>query len=296
MATVDRTLLAWYRSHKRDLPWRKTRDPYRIFVSELMLQQTQVDRVVPKYQGWLKTFPSWKTLANATTAGLIHAWAGLGYNRRALYAREAARDVVKNGAPQDEKGWRTLRGVGPYMAAALTEFVNGRRAIVIDTNIRRVVGRIFLGKPFPRPADDARIRPVLERITPRTNGHRDLPQAFMDFANAVCLPRSPRCTDCPLYAQCRAGKKFLRGTVRAPSRKKITERMHREKKYPDRIYRGRILAWVRTHGPTRHSELGTHIDDAYDPIADRDWVRAMCARLVADGLLAWVKKDSVSLP
>ena len=195
MHPVARRLLAWYALHKRDLPWRKTRDPYRIFVSELMLQQTQVDRVLPKYRAFIGRFRTWRSLADAKTSDLIHAWAGLGYNRRALYARDAAKHVIAYGVPVEETYWRRLKGVGPYMAAALTEFANGKRALVIDTNIRRVIGRVALGRPYPGPADDPRILRALERRSrSRTATSRRrawtsrTPSAFLARRSALVAP------------------------------------------------------------------------------------------------------------
>ena len=288
-------LLRWYRQHGRVLPWRKTTNAYRIFISELMLQQTQVERVVPKYQSFIKQFSTWKSLAEAKSADLIHAWAGLGYNRRVLYAREAAEEVVRNGIPSSETDWRKLKGVGPYMAAALTEFATGERAIVIDTNIRRVMGRM-IGILFPTPQDDPRIQRVLERETPLTKGHAEFPQALMDLANAVCTVRRPMCSVCPLQKDCRSAQEFLRGDVVKPTRRGPTERMHEEKPHPDRIYRGKILAWIRLHGATKVAALGPHIDSTYEAIADQEWVEAMVERLIKDGLLIKRGKDRISLP
>lgn len=295
-----RGLLRWYRGHARKLPWRNTRDPYRIFVSELMLQQTQVDRVIPKYREWLRLFPSWSSLAKARSADLIRAWAGLGYNRRVLYAHEAARSVRTHGVPTTEAEWRRLKGVGPYMAAALATFVNNARTVVIDTNVRRVAGRLLLGIPFPRPTDDQNIRRRLLRILPTHGPYRDIPQAFMDLASAVCLARTPKCDACPLAYSCRARAAFSVGrieqTKKEARKQKRTERIHGDKPHPDRIYRGKILAWVRTHGPTRLRIIGSHIDPSYDPIADADWLRAMTFRLAKDGLILIRPGDILVLP
>jgi A/G-specific adenine glycosylase len=296
MHPIARSLLAWYRTHARDLPWRRTRDPYAIFISELMLQQTQVDRVVPKYRDWLRTFSTWRSLARASTHDVVRAWAGLGYNRRALYAREAARQVVVGGLPTDLDGWRKLKGVGPYMAAALTEFVTHRRAVVIDTNIRRVAGRLLLGLPFPSPADDRRLLPALDALTPARAGHDLLPQAFLDFANAVCLVRSPACVTCPLKKSCEAAWYFLEGGKRPKMAvRKPTERIRDGKKFPDRIYRGRILKLVLAEGRIRVAKIGPLIDDTYVD-TDADWVRSMAGRLVADGLLSWKGTDVLVPP
>ncbi len=288
-------LLRWYRKRGRVLPWRKTTNAYRIFISELMLQQTQVERVVPKYQSFITQFPNWKSLAEAKSADIIHAWAGLGYNRRVLYARKAAQDVVRNGVPESEAGWRKLKGVGPYMAAALTEFASGKRAIVIDTNIRRVIGRT-IEILFPTPQDNPRIRRTLERETPLTKGHVEFPQALMDLANAVCTIRRPACSICPLQKDCRSAQKFLRGDVVRPTRRRPTERMHGEKPYPDRIYRGRILAWIRLHGAMKVAALGPHVDPTYNAITDQEWIQAMIKRLIKDGLLDRDKNGLLQLP
>lgn len=301
MDTRTATLLAWYRRNSRALPWRSaikrdgTPDAYRIFISELMLQQTQVPRVIPKYKEWLKHFSSWKKLANAPTSELIQAWAGLGYNRRALQAREAARHVVEHGEPTTEEEWRQLKGVGPYMAAALTEFANNKRAIVIDTNVRRVAGRIALGIPHPRPINDEEIRHVLEVMTPTKNGHRDLPQAFMDLGSDICRVRAPSCAICPMRRACKAAPIFLAGGGKPVGSSKPKESKHAEKPYPDRIYRGRILALVRAK-PINREHIGTNIDPDFDPVRDTEWRNRMIERLIKDGLLVMNARNTLSLP
>lgn len=289
-------LLNWYKIHRRILPWRDTRDGYRIFISELMLQQTQVDRVIPKFHEFLKRFPFWSALAKAKTPDLIHAWAGLGYNRRVLYAREAAQHVVTNGIPTTLDGWRKLKGVGPYMAAALSEFVDHRRAIVIDTNVRRVAGRIWLGIPFPRTEDDANIIKQLEKAIPTQGQHWNIPQAFMDLGSSICSVTSPQCNICPMRNECKVAKRFLNGSITKKQRivERPTERIHAEKKFPDRIYRGRILALLREHKTMNEAAIGPRIDETFDAIADRDWIHKMVERLVKDGLVQ-KKNRKVSL-
>lgn len=294
-------LLAWYRRHGRSLPWReKTRGrvptAYRVFVSELMLQQTQVPRVIPKFTAWMRLFPTWKRLANATTAELLHAWAGLGYNRRALQSREAARAVVEHGEPTTESAWRQLKGVGPYMAAALTEFANHTRAIVIDTNVRRVVGRIMYGIPYPRPTDDPRIRSALERCTPKKGAHWHIPQAFMDLGSAICTSRHPACGTCPLRSSCKAAPQFLHGTAPTKPMSAVREKRHNEKPYPDRIYRGRILARIRSEGRVDRRRIGAAIDPDFDPIQDDAWKDAMIDRLLHEGLIAVDARGILMLP
>ncbi len=296
MRAIVRRLTAWYAAHARDLPWRRTRDPYAIFISELMLQQTQVDRVIPKYQAWLKRFSTWKTLAKARTPEVLIAWSGLGYNRRGLYARDAAKQIVETGLPTTLEGWRKIKGVGAYMSAALREFAQHERAVVIDTNVRRVAGRLFLGDPFPSLEADKKLLPILDEATPRRGAHWILPQAFMDFANAVCLPRSPSCATCPLRKDCKAAWYFLGGgKIARPRASTPRETIREGKKYPDRIYRGRLVKFVLAHARADIAKIGPEIDETYSK-KDLPWLRAMAERLVSDGLLAWKGKNILSLP
>src|ERR1700704_6553728 len=136
------SLLRWYADHGRDLPWRGTRDPYRVLVSEVMLQQTQAARVVPYLERFLARFPDERALAAAPTADILAAWSGLGYNRRALALQRAARIVAREGWPRDEAGLRRLPGVGPYTAAAVASFAFGAHVPAVDTNARRVIERL----------------------------------------------------------------------------------------------------------------------------------------------------------
>lgn len=293
-------IVRWYRTRGRHLPWRKRCDAYHIFISELMLQQTHVERVLPKYRIWLKRFPDWSSLAHASTRDLIEAWSGLGYNRRLLYAREAARHIILHGVPQTEQAWRALRGIGPYMAAALSEFVNHVRAVVIDTNIRRVIGRAFLGKPFPRTTHDKRIRRVLEKLTVHRGAHWELPHALMDIGATICFPRAPHCEICPLKKICKARHRFLSDaihrTLRLKRSPRVTERRHANKKYPDRIYRGRILAAITCKRRVHVAKLGPAIDQTYRAARDAAWIKTLVQRLEADGLVTLHANGIVTLP
>jgi len=277
-------LLRWYANEKRDLPWRKTHDPYRILVSEVMLQQTQVSRVLDFYKRWLKQFPTWHALAHATNADVIHAWAGLGYNRRGLMLRDIAKQVVKSGVPKTEQEWLELKGVGPYTAAAISAFAQGQHTIPIDTNIRRVLGRVLLGKPFPDLKDDERLKKKAGAQKP------ELWQATFDLAVAICK-KNPDCVSCPMRMQCPASKKFLSGRIRIPKQmiKKAIETKHRDKPFPDRIYRGRILKEAR-HSSSLQT-LGPSIDPHFDPKKDSAWLLAMVMRLERDGLIRRVGKS-----
>jgi A/G-specific adenine glycosylase len=172
---MDELLLAWYGQNGRDLPWRRTRDPYAILVSEVMLQQTQVERVVPRWRAWLDRWPAVESLAAASPADVIREWQGLGYNRRALNLHRAARRVAERGWPDD---LRELPGVGTYTAAAVGAFAFGRDVLPRDTNVRRVQERT---RHAFRPA---------------------AAQALMDLGATICLARIPRCGACPLAAAC----------------------------------------------------------------------------------------------
>ena len=184
---MEATLLAWYASTARALPWRKTRDPYAILVSEVMLQQTQVDRVVPRYERWLVRWPTVETLAAAPAGDVIVEWQGLGYNRRALLLHRAARQVADEGWPDD---LTRLPGVGAYTAAALANFAFGQDVLPRDVNVERVgrrTGHAFTGRAA---------------------------QALMDLGATVCLARIPRCESCPLASACPS-----RGTRDEPLRR-----------------------------------------------------------------------------
>lgn len=286
MISVAAKLLRWYRTHGRTLPWRGIRDPYRILVSEVMLQQTQVERVKDKYAAWLKLFPTWAHLARASRESVIRAWSGLGYNRRALVLQSIAQCVVETGVPHTQEAWLTLKGVGPYTSAAVACFADHERVLPIDTNVRRVLGRVFLHIPFAQKEDDAALSAYANEILPAKTAYWDVPQALFDLATDVCK-KQPLCADCPLQTVCPMARAFIRGDVAIPARsvKKHNERKHADKSFPDRIYRGRILALVTKHGKTQMNTLGIQIDPAFNPTQDTDWLHRMIQRLVKDGLL-----------
>jgi A/G-specific adenine glycosylase len=184
---MEALLLAWYESSARDLPWRRTNDPYAILVSEVMLQQTQVERVIPRYRAWLARWPTVELLAAATPGDLIREWQGLGYNRRALNLHRAALEIAARGWPGD---LTELPGVGPYTAAAIRRFAFGEHVLPVDVNVERVLRRT--GHTFTAVAG----------------------QALMDLGAAVCIARVPRCDYCPLMTECPS-----RGTREDPARK-----------------------------------------------------------------------------
>lgn len=189
-------LLAWYGSTGRDLPWRGTRHPYPILVSEVMLQQTQVQRVIPFFERFLTRFPTVESLAAAPLAEVLAAWNGLGYNSRAQRLHAAAGRIVEDGWPDDVTGLESLPGVGPYTARAVACFALGHTVVPVDTNIRRVLSR-WHGEPLAGSA--------LQAIADQdANGSAASAwtQAVMDLASGLCKPRSPQCTACPVTSWC----------------------------------------------------------------------------------------------
>lgn len=205
LAAIQAALLSWFDQHARDLPWRRTRDPYRIMVSEVMLQQTQVDRVVPKYAAFLEAFPTLEALARAPTADVIRAWAGLGYNRRAVNMQRAAQVILNEYAgsfPRDVAALRRLPGVGPYTAGAIACFAFEQDVAFIDTNIRRVLQRVFAG-PDDGAATDAQLLAIAERVLPPGRSWA-WNQALMELGALICTGAAPACWRCPLHQQCAA--------------------------------------------------------------------------------------------
>jgi len=216
---LQHAVLAWYDEHGRDLPWRRTRDPYAILVSEVMAQQTQVGRVIEYYERWIERWPSPGALAAASPAEVLTAWVGLGYNRRALRLREACAIVARDGWPRDAAGLRALPGVGPYTAAAVASFALGERVAAVDTNVRRVAERLA--------EDPSELLPA--------SRHADWNQAAMELGAVFCTARAPRCAGCPAGPWCPS-----RGRVAtAPrARRGVAGRFEDS----DRWVRGRVVA------------------------------------------------------
>lgn len=210
VADFGRRLRAWYRRSARDLPWRRTRDAYRILVSELMLQQTQVSRVVPKYNEFLRTFPSLASIARARPARVLEAWSGLGYYARARNLHRLAREVTGDGArsrarlPSEPALLRALPGIGAYTAGAVASFAYEVRAPLVDTNVARVLSRVFAPTLSPkRPRDLKRIWSIAESTLPRTgNATWTHNQALMELGALVCTARIAHCTRCPVSRLC----------------------------------------------------------------------------------------------
>src|SRR5262250_3454739 len=200
-------LLTWYRRHGRDLPWRKTDDPYHILVSEIMLQQTQVERVLPKYAEWLEKYPTFQALAAAPEQDVTTTWYPLGYNIRPKRLQSIAREAVERYGgrlPADEETLLSFKGIGAYTAGAIRSFAFRERAAILDTNVARVLFRVFVGSGDGKSHAVTRdLWKISEALVPRRHTF-DFNQALVDFGAMVCVARNPRCLVCPLAKGCRS--------------------------------------------------------------------------------------------
>ena len=252
--------MAWYREHGRhDLPWRLTRDPYAVLVSEVMLQQTQVSRVLPYYDEWLERWPTFAALADASPAEVIRAWRGLGYNCRGLNLHRLAKVVIAEhggSLPSDPMVVRKLPGIGPYTAAAVRSFAFEQPAAVAETNIARVVARTALGAAHQREVPAKALDAAVMALLPQRST-RDHNLALMDLGAMVCSARAPRCDSCPVARHCTwlaAGKPGATG-IRAPAPRFETTA---------RFARGRIIDALR-ESPAPEAELSAMLPARHTP-------------------------------
>jgi A/G-specific adenine glycosylase len=288
---IQQTLLDWYAREGRDLPWRRVRDPYAILVSELMLQQTQVDRVIPKWKEWLEQFPTIEALAEAPTSDVIRAWSGLGYNRRAINLQRLARAVVAvhgGRVPDDVAELKALPGIGPYTAGAVAAFAHNRPVAMVDVNIRRLLHRLFIGAEVPTYRIAEAAIWALARAAVPPGRSADWHQALMDLGATICRPR-PLCDRCPVREWCRAAPEWaiLPPDAPRPTRSQGTWAGS------NRQYRGRIL---RALGTLPHGDalplplLGARVRDGYSE-ADATWLLTLLRALAQDGLVLLAEED-----
>lgn len=225
VSSLQSRLLAWYRRHQRQLPWRDDPTPYRVWVSELMLQQTQVKAVLPYFARFIERFPDVRALAAASEQEVLAAWSGLGYYRRARALHRGARQIVSesNGRlPATFEDWLALPGVGRYTAGAIMSVAYGERYPILDGNVTRVLARLYLIRGNPRQSQvNSLLWEKAEDILPKRS-LSEFNQALMELGALVCTNRNPRCLLCPLEPDCEARKKGLELTVpEAPSRKSL---------------------------------------------------------------------------
>lgn len=271
---VRKILLSWFAQHRRDLPWRATHDPYLIAVSEVMLQQTQVDRVVPKFLAWRWAWPNTRSLANAPLHDVLKLWSGLGYNARALRLREAAREVMKKHQgswPRTIEELESLPGFGPYTARAVASFSYNANVFTIDTNIRRILSRVFFGAGEISTKKVEKISNDILPIGKSAAWHA----ALMDFGSAVCTSR-PKCTICPLQTMCRAYPAILTHTR---SKNKVMVQF----KTSDRFWRGAIMRQLLKVSPLTQSQITQALKK--DGNVDNKRVARLLRALVTAGLI-----------
>lgn len=228
---INRALLGWYRDNARPLPWRSTRRPWPILVSEVMSQQTQISRVVPAWERFMARFPEPGDLAVADVAEALELWAGMGYQRRVLNLRRAAAVIAAEGWPTTADGLRALPGVGPYTAAAVACFAFGEVVPAVDTNLRRVVSR-WEGRPLAGDRLTAVAGQRLDRADPVAWN-----QAVMDLAATLCRPRNPGCRDCPVTTWCADPTVYVAPPRQSPYQGSV------------RQARAAVLKRLASHGP-----------------------------------------------
>ncbi|MAG36874.1 MAG: Fe-S cluster assembly protein HesB [Dehalococcoidia bacterium] len=317
---VHEWLLCWYQEHGRALPWRQTRDPYAILVAEIMLQQTQVDRVVPKYREFLAAFPTIAALAATSRGEVIRQWAGLGYNRRAVRLHQIAQQVAADHdglLPTDLVLLQHLPGIGRYTAAAIACFAAEAPVPVSDTNVRRVLGRVFLDAwsdddPQTETPSERVGWPLAEAALPSNDAYA-WNQALMDLGATVCTAARPSCLVCPLAQECEfrqrllatteLGPLFGRAGAEPPPRQAAEQSesyrasAHRRPRAPigkaepfegsRRWYRGRILDSLRALPPGEAvplARLGLQVRDEF-ALDHMGWLADLILALAADGLV-----------
>jgi A/G-specific adenine glycosylase len=299
LGQVRRALLRWHREHGLRAPWRESGDPYEVLLAAVMAQQTQMSRVMPMYERFLIAFPTVEALASASVADVIRAWAGMGYNQRALRLHRAARRIARDGWPREAADLAQIEGIGPFTAAIVASFAFGRPAACVDTNVRRVLGRLAGDERISATALQHLADAVLARSEPaRWN------QALMDYGARVCTPR-PKCDACVVSRWCAWRRnEDARPLMVAEERPvyvgrapKPTEPYTASRRYA----RGRLLDVLRSlpHGGTLSLDgLAARMSDGGAGAPAHD-VGELVDGLVRDGLAAWHDRDGVrevSLP
>jgi A/G-specific adenine glycosylase len=287
MTDLHDTILSWYDAHQRDLPWRRPEaSPWAVMVSEFMLQQTPVVRVLPVWETWMSRWPTPAALAAEPSGEAVRAWGRLGYPRRALRLHAAATAIVERHqgeVPSSYDDLLALPGVGDYTAAAVASFGYGRRHVVLDTNVRRVFARLLAGHELPAPGVTKAERALAESVLPHDDSAPVWSVAVMELGALVCTAAAPRCEACPVAHLC-AWQEAGRPAYSGPERKTQTWAG------TDRQCRGRLLAVLRdADGPVHRTALNA----VWDRSEQRE--RAL-AGLLADGLAVQVGPDTFALP
>ena len=293
IAAIQTALLTWFAANKRDLPWRHTRDPYRILVSEVMLQQIQVSRAIPFYLAFLDRFPTIKALAAAPLADAIRVWGDLGRYKRVVNLHRTARHIVNELGgvfPRDPDTLRRLPGVGPYTAGAIACFAFEDDTAFVDTNMRRVLHRLFVGVDIPIPtASDAALLRLAEAAVPPGNGW-SWNQGLMEFGALHCTARNPRCGTCPFRSNCRANPVIVEAIAEHRRASRTSAKPPFRYEDSNRFYRGRVLARLRDVAASEDAdrgiplqELGTQLRPGFGT-GDVSWIYGVVESLTKDGL------------
>lgn len=314
---MQHELLTWFQNTARDLPWRWTRDPYHILVSEIMLQQTQVDRVLPHYVAFIQAFPTLHALANASPAEVIQQWAGLGYNRRAINVQRTARLVLSEHRgvfPNDVATLKKLPGIGDYTAGAIACFAFGQDVAFLDTNMRRVIYRSLVGaeQQGQEKSERTLLEMAREMIPPGQGWQWN--QAIMELGALICSATNPTCSCCPIRDHCRAyawGKSEQSSQIchqeqgstqttiyeyKPRSQRRVAER-RASFVGTNRYYRGRLIDALRHIQPGETlsiAQVGLQIKEDYHP-KDSDWLQTLVEGLARDGLVEIIDQ-AVRLP
>lgn len=295
VAQFHRVILHWYRSHKRSLPWRTTSDPYKILVSEIMLQQTQVSRVKQKYPSFLRKFSTLSQLARATRASVIRAWQGMGYNNRALRLQSLAKTIVRDyrgKIPSDIDRLLRLPGVGRYTAHALACFAFQKSVPIVDVNIHRLLSRVFWKmQPTTVYKDGKAVWHLAQYVLPR-RGATDWNQALMDFGATVCTARKPLCDQCPLTAMCSS---YPVSTYTPNARRSTVSKEPTRDGLPIRIYRGRIVEQLRRLNGRSSISVSTLGKLIKEPFLHKDmmWLEEVLQKLHREGLVHVERRGNV---
>lgn len=275
-------ILRWYGHHGRTLPWRETRNPYRILISETMLQQTQVQRVLTRYPEFLRRFPTFRSLAKAPLRDVVMIWRGMGYNNRAVRLHLLARAVVQEHdgvLPDNHEALSALPGIGRYTANALLAFAFGRTVPVVDVNVRRVLSRILWEMESLNSVQEERaVWEAAERLLPPGRAY-DWNQALMDLGATVCTARAPRCEQCPVVSVCASWDRMRPAASLAKRKERSVNGL------PNRAYRGRVIELLRgIRGSMRVEDVGKRIHEGFTK-RNEHWLASLISGLERDGLV-----------
>ncbi len=285
IAAVQNLVLTWYEKEGRDLPWRHTDDLYRITLSEIMLQQTNVPKVIEKYHAFLKRFPTVDKLARARQSSVVKQWQGLGYNRRALNLHKLAKIITSDYCgifPENPEELGALPGIGPYTKNAILAFGRNRHVSAVDVNIERFIRRLHGHGTWPEGSDTAQI---CYNFVPEKRS-RDWHNAVMDVASIYCTKKKPDCETCPLRTICKSYPAPIEPIVIKKKERGATER---GKHIPDRIYRGRVVQVLRERSASP-DEIGLAIKSDWSE-SDREWLEKILEKLKVEGMIKYTGKS-----